>query len=372
MNLLMLSGDRTLASGERGPFYAMLTEFATYWDRIDIICPRPAARKPELVPRNVWVHPSPAGRPFQPAYIYVKGRGLLRERPYHLMVSHDYGLFYNGAGAGLLKRGAAIRWISEVHHVEGYPRADGWRHRSRTLTAYGYVRWARARVDGFRTVCCQVSELLRRWGVEETKILLLRSLYLDLRLFSAAPERSKDVDILCCARLEREKGLDILLDAVRILTRRRPDLRVLIVGRGRLRKTVMRTIAGYDLVRNVELVDWVGDAEAMAATYRRSRVLVCTSLSEGNPRVVGEAMASGIAVISTPVGIVPELVQNGENGLTIDWNAEDLAAKAALLLDHRRLYRRICAAAARSVREFDAKEVICRLATAYQEIAAGR
>lgn len=370
MNLLMLSGDRTLASGEHGPFRGMLEEFASYWDRIDILCPRVPGVRSKQVLSKVWVHPSPRGRSFQPTYIGARGRELLAERPYGLLVSHDYGLFYNALGAALLKRRRSLPWISEVHHVDGLPRADGWRHGFKARAAYRYVRWARSRVNGFRTVCRQVSELLERWGVESAKLMLLPSLYIDLAAFTASNAGHKDVDLLYCARLERGKGIRLFLDAVRVVKRARPDLRVLIVGRGPMRSVVTKAIRHYDLQRNVQVVDWLPGPAEVAAVYRRSRILVCTSFSEGNPRVVGEALASGIAVVSTPVGIVPELVKNGENGMIADWDAEDLARQIAKLLDDRELYRRICSQAGAAVQAYEARTIIRRLALAYREVAA--
>src|SRR6266498_3164798 len=115
MNLLMLSGDRTLAAGERGPFHAMLKEFSRYWDRIDIICPHTPTRRVAAVHANVWVHPSPRGRWLQPAYIVATATRLMRRRAYDLVVSHDYGLFYNAAGARLLQRRFGLPWVSEIH-----------------------------------------------------------------------------------------------------------------------------------------------------------------------------------------------------------------------------------------------------------------
>lgn len=370
MNLLMLSGDRTLAAGERGPFHAMLEEFSRYWDRIDIICPRPPLRTVERVHANVWIHASPLGRWLQPAYIVAAATPLMRARQYALVVSHDYGLFYNAAGARLLQRRSGLPWVSEIHHVDGYPRANGVRPGCRRLACYAHVRLASRRVAAFRVVCRQVGGLLGRWGVEPSKIALLPSLYLDRELFSPSPAQSKEVDVLCCARLEHEKGLSILIMALHLLRQRGRVLRSRIIGRGRYRPALQRQLRAYGLERDVELVDWLDGPPAMAAAYRRARVLVCTSFSEGNPRVVGEAMACGTAVISTPVGIVPELIVDGENGLITDWSAEDVAEKITCLLDDDASYRKICAAAPGAVQGFDSRRLIERLAAAYRDIAS--
>jgi hypothetical protein len=69
--LLMISGDRTLATGKVGAFAAMMEEFHHHFERIDIICP--AVSTSERVVRqvygNVHIHPSPTSLLSQPFFI---------------------------------------------------------------------------------------------------------------------------------------------------------------------------------------------------------------------------------------------------------------------------------------------------------------
>lgn len=365
MNLLMASGDRALAAGERGPFHGMLEEFRRHWQRIDVVCPQ-VANAAELRPfDNVFLHPAPGGRWRLPAHILETARRLAA---IDLVVSHDFGLFRNAAGARRVARELAVPWISEIHHVDGYPiRGTPIGALRRALTRR-HVRRSLPRAAAFRTVSSGVAQLLESWGVPANRIRILGSLYLDLECFSpGAGER--DLDLLFCGRLEPEKGLWLLLDTLGILHRQRPDLRAMVLGRGSLAARFGHRLRARGLDGAVELHSWVDGPGAMADLYRRSRVLLCTSFSEGNPRVVAEAMACGVAVVSTRIGRVPELIEDGVNGRLAGWDARQLAAAAGeLLADEARRWQ-IAVRAPAAVQGFDRASEIARLAIAYREIA---
>ena len=103
MRLMMVSGDRQVTVGEQGPFYAMQREFSRYFERIDVLCPRPPARPTiTTIHDNVHFHPANVGRSRMVRYVVRRGRELLAEHGHGLIVSHDYGWFYNGVGSARL------------------------------------------------------------------------------------------------------------------------------------------------------------------------------------------------------------------------------------------------------------------------------
>src|SRR5689334_1141513 len=102
MNLLMLSGDSSVAQGRDSTFHQMLRRFAGYWDQIDVICPPSPDATLRRIHERVFVHPSPGPRFLQPWSITRIGRALFAERDYALVTSHDFGLFLNGLAAWML------------------------------------------------------------------------------------------------------------------------------------------------------------------------------------------------------------------------------------------------------------------------------
>jgi glycosyltransferase involved in cell wall biosynthesis len=121
------------------------------------------------------------------------------------------------------------------------------------------------------------------------------------------------------------KGPDVLVDALRLLRQRVPELHVLLSApaRGFVRDGLER--AGIPYVhRQLE------SYEQIAQMYAALDAYVVPARQEGGPKSVLEAMASGVPVVSTRVGQTAELIRDGENGWLVDVeDAEALAERLA-------------------------------------------
>jgi glycosyltransferase involved in cell wall biosynthesis len=332
----MLSGDRQTAAGEQGPFWVLHKEFSRYFERVDVICPRPIGPAVvDVIHERVHLHPASGGRAGMVGHVVRRGRELIAGGRPGLIVSHDYGWFYNGLGAARLSAATGVPYLSELHHVPGHPVAADWRERLDKLAARAYVRFAMSRARAFRVVnATEMPALLRRWGVPAEKILVVPSLYIDLETFAPAPAASgpplPEHDVLFVGRLVGNKGLERIVDALALLARRGPRRSVLFVGRGPLRARIEARAAAAGV--DARFVDWLATPAALADAYRRARVLVCASTCEGGPRVTVEAMACGTPVVSTPVGVMPELLADGRAGVLAGFDVESLAAGVAEVL----------------------------------------
>jgi len=372
-NLLMLSGDSSIAQGSQGAFYMLLARFSQYWNRIDVITPQAGGAVDCVIHDNVHIHPAQRHRVFQPWFIAKKGRELLDERPYHLVVSHDYGFFYNGIGAWMLLRDweVPIPLISEIHHIEGYPRAVTLRERVWRFAAERYLAWSRKRVDAYRTVNWEVSDYLVQRKVEPQKVLRLSSLYMEMGLLRPVAT-DQPYDVLYVGRLARNKGVLLLLDAIAQLQRStHPEIVLGIRGSGPLRRQVERRIARLGLKDHVVWIPTVPDSEAMMMLYNNAKVIVCASTVEGNPRVVAEAMACGIPVVSTRVGLMQEIIDNGRNGFLVDWDAEEMAEKIGYLLDGTTLRENMGEAGRDTMYKYQAHKTVARYAQTYHRVIEG-
>lgn len=369
MNLLMLSGDATVAQGYEGAFSQMLGRFCKHWDRIDILCPRASGASARVIHGNVYIHPSPHHKAFQLWFILQQGRALIAEREYALITSHDFGLFYNGLGAQRLSRLSGIPYVSEILHVEGYPRAVTLRERLYRIIAKSYIRAARSRAAAFRVMNrIEMPELLRRLGVPDEKILILPAIYIDYSIFRPLPDEARQFEVLFVGRLASNKGLFTILDAFDLARHTYPEARLGILGRGPLQRALERRIARLGLSHAVTLIERLPGPQDVARLYNRSAMLVCASTAEGGPRVAVEAMACGVPVISTPVGVMRELIIDGQNGSLFNWDARELADKICALLANEALRRQVAEVGRQSVQGFDADSVIAAYARGYQEL----
>ncbi len=333
MKLLMLSGDRQTATGEQGPFWHMQREFSRWFERIDVLSPKPDG-EPRLstVFDRVHLHPATVGRAGMLGYLKRRGAQLIGEHGHDLIVSHDYGWFYNGLAAAWLTAKTGVPYLSEIHHVPGFPVAADRREKLDRRIARTYVRWARSRAKAFRVVNRgQMPGLLQSWGVDPRQIVVLPSLYMDLELFrpveGVAPER----DLLFVGRLVNNKGLDRIVGALDQLRQAGHGLRLTLLGRGPFKAEIQADVARRGLEGAVEFIDWVDTGEDLARLYRSSRAVVCASTCEGGPRFTVEAMACGVPVVSTPVGVMPDLLEQG-GGVLCDFTTAGLARAIAGLL----------------------------------------
>jgi glycosyltransferase involved in cell wall biosynthesis len=123
-------------------------------------------------------------------------------------------------------------------------------------------------------------------------------------------------------RLGREKGADVLIEALRRLAER--DLIVSIVGDGRERRALERLVAAHGLQGIVRFHGLVPDA---ARLVRAFDVIAISSRTEGTPIVLLEAMAAGVPVVASRVGGIPDVV-TGREALLVPPAQPDLLASA--------------------------------------------
>ncbi len=133
--------------------------------------------------------------------------------------------------------------------------------------------------------------------------------------------------LVAAGRLTRQKGFDLLLQALPAVVAQFPHLRVLIAGEGPERRALAGQAEG---LRLQERVRFLGERDDLAALFAAADGFVLPSRSEGSPYVLLEAMALGLPVVATDVGGVPAMLEGGANGLLV--RAEDPPALAAAIL----------------------------------------
>lgn len=151
------------------------------------------------------------------------------------------------------------------------------------------------------------------------------------------------IQITFLGQLGRRKGTPQLIDALAQLADRN-DWSATIAGDGDVDESRIQ-VQKYGIADNVEIPGWLGSSDT-ERLLRRSDILVLPSFSENLPMVILEAFAHGVAVISTPVGAVPEVIDHERNGLLVP--VGDVAALSTAmerLISDRDLRKRLGSAA---------------------------
>jgi colanic acid/amylovoran biosynthesis glycosyltransferase len=177
------------------------------------------------------------------------------------------------------------------------------------------------------------------------------------------PRRGPGFVVLCVARLAAQKGLEVLLGAVRVIADRGIDIRLVLVGEGPMRARLQRRAQRLGIADRVTLEGAVGQDE-MAGYYAGADVFCLPSFAEGVPVVLMEAMATGRAVAATRIAGVPELVEEEVSGLLVaPGNVAQLAdALSRLASSPEQRERMGMAGRCKVVQDFDAESCAARLA----------
>lgn len=175
-------------------------------------------------------------------------------------------------------------------------------------------------------------------GVPRSRLFFLPNV-VDTERFTPPPTAPHGpITLLTVGRLTREKRFDRFISLLHELRATCGlDVRGRIVGSARpdqdLRSDLERQAAALGLRSDV--LQFLGSASEMPGLYQQANIFVLTSEHEGTPNVLLEAMATGLPVIATNVGGVPEIVQHGRTGLLVaEDNSDDLVNTTRALIQN--------------------------------------
>jgi len=208
------------------------------------------------------------------------------------------------------------------------------------------ARW-RTRLDycvvkrGFRCAVAVSDEmkgvLIRQHGFREDRLRVIRNgAAFPPPTTSRVNANRQYFHIGTVARLVPVKGLDLFLDVAAAVRREAPLVRFSLLGDGPLRDELAGKAARLNLH---ECVEFVAPRPDPIPYYRTLDLYLNTSLHEGIPLSLIEAMACGMPVVSSAVGGIPEIVTDGEDGYLVEGREAGRFAERCLSLmrdDHLR------------------------------------
>jgi glycosyltransferase involved in cell wall biosynthesis len=205
---------------------------------------------------------------------------------------------------------------------------------------------------------------------------VLAPLGVDLAMFrpdrraAAAGSSDRPATLLFAGSLEPVKDPALALRVFAALTLDRPGLRFDVVGEGRLRGDLERLAAGLGVADRTRFVGQVPRAE-MPARLRAASLLLVTSRHEGQSMVAVEAAASGIPVVGTRVGVLPDL-GGGATAVPTGDEAALVAAVAAVLDDPARAVAMGVAGRSVAVARYDLDRTAADITAHYETLLSRR
>jgi glycosyltransferase involved in cell wall biosynthesis len=124
--------------------------------------------------------------------------------------------------------------------------------------------------------------------------------------------------LLYVGRIEKVKGLSLLIDAMAILTRKRKDIHLVMAGEGSDKEVLWQSIQSLGLSDCVTCTGFLDHDHDLVNVLNAADLFVLSSFGEGCPTVVLEAQSCAIPVVATAVGELKEIVVSGVNGWLAD------------------------------------------------------
>lgn len=254
--------------------------------------------------------------------LFGKLRKLLVENKVDLVHTHNVGAWIYGGIAALLAG-------KKVIHTE---HSNVFAHQNRLILSERVL-------SNFTSVIIGDSKKVRDHLVFQSKLpeSKIETVFngIDTDIFRDDGTRSlrktfkniaeHDIVIGTVARLAAVKNQETMLEALKILTKRMPNIKLLMIGDGPQKNALNAKATELNIS---DKVLFLGEREDIPQLLNCLDIFILTSLSEGLPLSVLEAMASCLPVISTRVGAIPEVVREGETGFLIEPKCPEALADA--------------------------------------------
>ena len=288
-------------------------------------------------------------------------------------------------GVLLAKLLAEEKDIGHIHvHYAAHPASVAFAASKLTripfsFTAHAYDIWIdrlfikdKVNAARFAIACTEYGreQILKNNGIVNPEKLVTIYHGIDTDKFAPrpSPRPESQTTIVHVGRLSEEKAQANLVRACKILKREHYDFQCLIIGDGPLYSDLKELIDRNGLADQVKLVGKVFQ-EDIVDYYARADLFVLCSHRENLPNVLVESMAMAIPTIATAIAAIPELIQDGENGLLVEPdNTEQLARAMKRVIDEKEFARRIAENGRKTVLDkFDHNDSLDQLIELYRK-----
>jgi len=194
----------------------------------------------------------------------------------------------------------------------------------------------------------------------------IKVLYNPTVIKEIAHVESESINVLFMGRLGKRKGIYDIIEAAKLL--KNPNIEINLYGDGNLEE-FEKLIVDKNLQEKIKIRGWISGVEK-DEVLKNSDIFLLPSYNEGLPMSILEAMAFGLPTISTPVGGIPEAVEDGVNGFIVQpGDYVTLAEKIDLLANDKPLREQMGQEGYKMAKEkFDINIIINKLQDIYDEL----
>ena len=319
MRVLVIGNDRRLFDHGSENF-DRIKKYATLFEELHIVIFTPSGFKPHDIEGRLFLWPTNSLSSvlwiWDAFFVSLK---IIKKRKIDIIDSQDAG--FSGLVAYVLSRYTGTLFRLQIHTdiLSPYFRSASWKE----WLHHALSRLLIPRANCIRVVSERIKKsLVTRYPLRAMGFSVLPIFTDNSKFFSAIPDSEveeylKDYDFKMVAVgrfVDKEKNFSMLIGVMRDFVKICPKAVLVLVGDGPDRASYQFLVVSYGLEKNVTIEGWKDD---LASFYKSFDLFVLSSNYEGWGRVVIEAMASGLPVVMTDVGLAGEVLKGGENGLVV-------------------------------------------------------
>lgn len=177
--------------------------------------------------------------------------------------------------------------------------------------------------------------------------------------------------VLCVTRIRESKGIEVLIEASAEVISKRPDVKFILVGNcsNDYALKLSRLLKEFKVEKNFILKGYIPhESDLLVELYHKAAVFVLPSPVESLPLVLLEAMSSGLPIIASKVGGIPDLLTPNEGMLVAPGRVAELSSSILFLLNNEDVRIRLGKNAAKKAERFSWDRIAEKTASVYEQM----
>jgi glycosyltransferase involved in cell wall biosynthesis len=275
-------------------------------------------------------------------------------------------------------------WKGEAEAITGEPYSRLNSNEKFMVSFNWFLRIFEERMLARSNKIIAVSDFTRRelkqyYKVKQDKIRVIHN-GVDINKFQPAGDKRKakaelgfnpdDIAVLSVGRLYARKGLFTLIESMPAVVRRFPRVKFIISGKGQSNemKKLVSHATRLGVRDHIVFTGYFPDRK-LPRLYQAADVFAFSTFYENLPFAVLEALSTGLPVVTTRVGGIPEMIEDGKNGFLVQpFNSRELSDRVVYFLEHPSAASEMAFLARKIIEErFDWRLIVKKVLKVYDE-----
>lgn len=325
----MVSTDRGLFNNESN-VHERFKDYGQIFEKLDVIVFTKRGFEKTQISENVTIYPTNSF-----SKINYIGDAIKIGAKLSADVVSSQDAFLTGLSARKIAQIIKAKFHIQIH-TDIFSK-EFWNHSLQNKLHSFVAKILLPQADGIRVVSKRILESLSKLKLKSEPVVL-PILVQYPKESSMCMQGKHAYNILTVSRLEKEKNIELAIDAFALVAKERSDIGLTIVGAGSLLENLKEKAK---ILGVLERIDFVGNVTNVSDYYRLADIYIQTSKYEGYGMALIEAALYELPIVSTDVGIVGEVLVDGGSVLTAKSAAADFAVKINQLLDDDGLRKNI-------------------------------